>query len=78
MMFSKWRGPFEHVKRRRAEREIFRALTNVTFPWWNKHGIATAHTVDIIIRKDAKEHCIEGDFLKPIARILRNPKVPKP
>ena len=28
------------------------------------------HTIDIIIRKDAKEYQYEGDFLKPLAWAL--------
>lgn len=34
--------------------------------------IQSPHTIDIVVRKDAVEKRIEGDWIKTLARIVRN------
>jgi hypothetical protein len=37
---------------------------------WTERKFRNAHTIDIIVRKDAQEYRYEGDFLKDVARII--------
>jgi hypothetical protein len=41
-----------------------------TLSCWRERRFRTASTIDIIVRKDAKEYRYEGDFLKDVARVL--------